>query len=152
MNQAHFHLIINHFPIILPVVGSVILIIGFFLKNDIVKRISFGLFIAAAISTFFTMNSGKGAEEIVEELGRSHKAIHIHEKYAETFAIMSYLLGGFSILALWLNWRKHPFRELCLFLVLGISLIVSYLATGTGRTGGEISHEEIKSSVPIEKD
>jgi uncharacterized membrane protein len=147
-NEAHLHLIINHFPIILPIIGCVILLLGFLLKNDVVKRISFGIFISAAIAAFFTMNSGKGAEEIVEELGRSHKAIHIHEEYAETFAIMSYVLGILSILALWFNWRKHPFKELSMFLVLGISLIVVYLASGTGQTGGEITHEEIRSVEP----
>ncbi len=152
MNEAHFHLIINHFPIILPLVGFFLLVIGLFLKNDIVKRISLGVFIIAAIATIFTMNSGKGAEEIVEELGRSHKAIHVHEKYAETFAIMVYVLGFFSVLVFWFNWKKHPLRDLGLFLVLGISMIVVYLATGTGRTGGEITHVEIRSNQPIEKD
>jgi uncharacterized membrane protein len=144
-NQAHFHLIINHFPIILPIVGFVILIIGFFLKAELVKRIAYGIFICAIATTFLAMNSGEGAEEIVEELGRNHDAIHRHEKFAETFSILSYLLGITSAIALFLNWKKHPFKNLTMFLVIGISMIVMYLASGTGYSGGEISHEEIKS-------
>ena len=152
MNEAHFHIIINHFPIILPIVGFTILMIGFILKAELVKRISYGILVVSAIMTYVTMNSGKGAEEIIEELGRSHDAIHVHEKYAETFAILSYLLGLLSIIAFWLNWKKHPFKNLSMFLVIGISMLVIYLAFGTGKSGGEISHEEIKSSFSVEKD
>jgi uncharacterized membrane protein len=152
MNEAHFHIIINHFPIILPIVGFTILMIGFILKAELVKRISYGILVVSAIMTYVTMNSGKGAEEIIEELGRSHDAIHIHEKFAETFAILSYLLGLLSIIAFWLNWKKHPFKNLSMFLVIGISMLVIYLAFGTGTSGGKISHEEIKSSVSVEKD
>lgn len=152
MNDAHFHIIINHFPIILPIVGFTILMIGFILKAELVKRISYGILVVSAIMTYVTMNSGKGAEEIIEELGRNHDAIHIHEKYAETFASLSYLLGLLSFIAFWLNWKKHPFKNLSMFLVIGISMLVIYLAFGTGKSGGEISHEEIKSSVSVEKD
>jgi len=152
MNEAHFHMIINHFPIILPIVGFSILMIGFILKAELVKRISYGILVISAIMTYISMNSGKGAEEIIEELGRSHDAIHIHEKYAETFSIISYFLGLLSLLAFWLNWKKHPFKNLSMFLVIGISMLVIYLAIGTGKSGGEISHEEIKSSQPIDED
>jgi len=33
MNEAHFHLIINHFPIIILVVGMFILLSGFLIKS-----------------------------------------------------------------------------------------------------------------------
>ena len=151
-NEAHFHLIINHFPIILPIVGLIILIIGFLMKAELVKRISYGIFIVAAATTFLAMNSGEGAEEIVEELGRNHHAIHEHEEHAETFALLSYVLGLFSAIALWLNWKKHPFKDLSMYLVALVSIAVLFLARGVGQSGGEISHEEIKSSFSVEKD
>ena len=151
-NEAHFHLIINHFPIILPIVGLIILIIGFLMKAELVKRITYGIFIVAAATTFLAMNSGEGAEEIVEELGRNHHAIHEHEEHAETFALLSYVLGLFSVIALWLNWKKHPFKDLSMYLVALVSIAVLFLARGVGQSGGEISHEEIKSSFSVEKD
>jgi uncharacterized membrane protein len=149
-NEAHFHLIINHFPIILPIVGLIILIIGFLMKVELVKRITYGIFIVAAATSFLAMNSGEGAEEIVEELGRNHHAIHEHEEHAETFAIVSYLMGLFSVIALWLNWKKHPFKDLSMYLVVLISIAVLFLARGVGQSGGEISHEEIKSTISEE--
>ena len=151
-NEAHFHLIINHFPIILPIVGLIILIIGFLMKAELVKRISYGIFIVAAATTFLAMNSGEGAEEIVEELGRNHHAIHEHEEHAETFALLSYVLGLFSVIALWLNWKKHPFKDLSMYLVALVSIAVLFLARGVGQSGGEISHEEIKSTISEERE
>jgi hypothetical protein len=151
-NEAHFHLLINHFPIILPFVGISILIIGFLLKAELVKRIAYGIFIVGAATTLMAMNSGEGAEEIVEELGRSHHAIHEHEEKAETFAILAYVLGLFSSIAFWLNWKKHPFKDLSMYLVALISVVTLSFAHGTGKSGGEISHEEIKSSQSIDED
>ena len=133
-------------------VGLVILIIGILLKAELVKRIAYGIFIVGAATTLMAMNSGEGAEEIVEELGRNHHAIHEHEEHAETFAILAYILGLFSAIAFWLNWKKHPFNDLSMYLVALFSVAVLFLARGTGQSGGEISHDEIKSSVPVEKE
>jgi uncharacterized membrane protein len=143
-NAAHFHLMINHFPIILPFVGLITLILAIFLKSDIVKRVSYGIFVFAAISTLFAMNSGEGAEEVVEELGRNHRLIHEHEEHAETFAILAYLLGLFSIVALWLNWKKHPFANLAMYVTILVCAGTLYFAKSTGTSGGEITHKEVR--------
>lgn len=144
-NGAHFHLLVNHLPIILPFVGLTVLILGIILKAEVVKRVSYGIFVVAAISAFVAMNSGEGAEEVVEELGRNHHLIHEHEERAETFALMSYVLGLFSIIALWFNWKKHPFSNLAMYLTILVCAGTLYFAKATGTTGGEISHEEISA-------
>lgn len=61
MNNAHLHLMTNHLPILLPIVGLVLLIAGLILKSDIIKRASYGIFIVAAISAIFTLSKGEGA-------------------------------------------------------------------------------------------
>lgn len=91
------------------------------------------------------MNSGSGAEEVVEKLGRSHRSIHEHEELAETFAFFSYALGLLSIIAFWLNWKKYPFKKLSMYVVALIALALIVLARGVGQSGGEISHKEITS-------
>ena len=144
-NTAHFHLIVNHFPIILPFIGLIILILAIIIKTEVVKRIAYGLFVFSAISTLIAMNSGEGAEEVVEELGRNHHLIHEHEESAETFALISYVLGLFSIIALWFNWKKHPFSNLAMYLTILVCAGTLYFAKAAGTTGGEISHEEISA-------
>ena len=35
MNNAHLHLVVNHLPIIFPIVGVIILLIAIFTKSDV---------------------------------------------------------------------------------------------------------------------
>lgn len=41
MNEAHFHLVVNHLPIIFPIVGVIVWLTGFFSKSEAVKHILF---------------------------------------------------------------------------------------------------------------
>ena len=54
MNDAHLHLIFNHLPIVIPIVGLLVLLAGFVLKSDVVKRVALGIFVLMAYgSTLF---------------------------------------------------------------------------------------------------
>ena len=101
MNQAHWHLVLNHLPIIIPMIGLLVLIGGFVFRSETVKRTSFFIFILGALCTIPAFATGEGAEEIVEDLaGVDERLIKIHEEAAETFAILSYILGGLSLVGL----------------------------------------------------
>ena len=113
MNGAHFHLVVNHLPIILPVVGSIVLITGMIFKSEAVKRTAFMIFILGAISAIVAMTSGEGAEDVVKKLNVvSKNIIHEHEETAETFAILCYILGGFSLLGLWASFKQKTFSNI----------------------------------------
>ena len=148
-NAAHLHLLVNHFPIFLPLLGLIILIVGIAFKSEIVKRVSLAMFIFSGIFAFIAFSTGEGAEEIVEELKRSHDLIHEHEEAAETFTWLSYILALFSIIAFWFNWKKHPFKDLSMYIALLISVIVIYFSYPTGQTGGEITHPEVSNSFKV---
>ena len=146
MNSAHFHLVVNHLPIIFPIAGLIVLAIGIGFKAEMVKRTAYFLFTIGAISAAMAMNSGEGAEEIVEELsGVSHKLIHEHEEKAEIMAILSYLLGLISLFALWTSWKGKSFANLSSYVVLILSLVTIFMGKQTGTSGGEIRHTEIRS-------
>ena len=49
MNDAHLHMVVNHFPIIGTIFGLGILITGIVLKNKTVKTVAYVLFIIAAL-------------------------------------------------------------------------------------------------------
>ena len=70
MNGVHIHLVVNHFPIITPILALLILIAGFIFKSQIVKRVAFALFIFGSLFTFAAMATGDGAEDFAEELGQ----------------------------------------------------------------------------------
>lgn len=145
MNEAHLHMVVNHFPIIGTILGLGILISGIVLKNNIVKNTAFSLFIVAAVFAFISMATGDGAEHMVKNLPNiGFKIIHEHEEWAEKLAIVLYLLGITSIVGLYMNTKNHPKSSLVSYLVLTIAIIGTLLAIQTGTSGGEVRHTEIR--------
>jgi len=146
MNDAHLHLVINHFPIIVPIVGMLILLVGFVTKSDVVKRTAFGVFVLGAILTFPAMYTGEGAEDIAENLpGVTDQLIHEHEEKAETFAIVSYILGLVSLLGFWASYKQKSFANWIAIAVIVLGVAGLYLGKMTGTSGGEIRHTEIRA-------
>lgn len=144
MNPAHLHLIVNHFPIIVPIIGFLVMVCGIILKSEILKRTAYVLFIGGAIFSFMANATGEGAEETVEHLqGVSHKLIHEHEESAEVFGILSYILGGISVLGLWANIKAKSFSAIISYIAIAFSAVVLFFAQQTGTSGGEIRHPEI---------
>jgi uncharacterized membrane protein len=146
MNAAHFHLVVNHLPLIFPLVGLCVLIGGLLVKSDIVKRVSFIIFVAGALCTILAMTSGEGAEEILEETsGFSEDLVHEHEEAAEFFAVLNYILGLLAAFSVWANWKKTKYSTALDYVVLVGALMVLSFARQTGTSGGEISHPEIRN-------
>lgn len=147
MNGAHFHLVVNHFPLIFPLVGIIVLVTGLLSRSEAVKRTGYFVFILGAIATVVAMSSGEGAEEVVEEInGISGRLVHEHEEKAELFALLSYGLGLISLLSLWLSWKQKPLSKIASFIVLIFSFAVLFFAKQTGTSGGEIRHTEIREN------
>jgi uncharacterized membrane protein len=150
MNDAHLHMIVNHFPIIGTIFGLGILITGIILKNNTVKSTAYVLFTVAAIFAAFSMGTGDGAEELVEDMPSIGKQIiHQHEEMAEKLAIVLYVLAAISLAGLYLNFKKHAKAQLVTIAALVIAIGATFLAQQTGTTGGEIRHTEIRpNAVP----
>lgn len=150
MNDAHLHLVFNHFPIIVPIVGMIILIVGFFIDSDVVKRTALGVFILGALLTFPAMYTGEGAEEIAEKLPEvTDTIIHEHEEMAETLAITNYILGLVSLLGFWAYWKQKSFANYICIAILCLGLASIYFGKNTGTSGGEIRHTEIRSETSV---
>lgn len=147
MNDAHLHMVVNHFPIIGTIFGLGILITGMILKNNSVKNTAYILFIVAAVFGFLSMNTGEGAEELVEDFPNiGKKIIHEHEEIAEKLAIVLYLLAGISLLGLFLNLKNHAKAKFVSFAALIIAIVAVVLSTEVGTSGGEIRHTEIREN------
>lgn len=146
MNQAHVHLVVNHLPIIFPMVGLIVLLGGFVFRSLVIKRVAYFIFILGAVATLPSMLTGEGAEEVAEHIaGVSEHFIHEHEEKAETFALLSYILGVLSLIALWLNWKQNKLASLFSLGVLILALGALYMGKQTGTSGGEIRHTEIRT-------
>jgi uncharacterized membrane protein len=67
MNEAHLHLLFNHLPIIIPIVGLLVLFVNMIIRSEIVQRVGYLILILGAIATIPAFFTGEGAEEIVEK-------------------------------------------------------------------------------------
>lgn len=144
MNQAHYHLVLNHLPIIIPLVGLLVLTGGMAARLEIVKKTAYLIFILGALATIPTMLTGEGAEDIVKVIpGITKSLIYEHAQVAGTFAVASYLLGFMSLIIFWLKWGKDNFSKLIDWLLIVAVVAVLFFAIKTGTTGGNIRHTEI---------
>jgi uncharacterized membrane protein len=145
MNDAHLHMVVNHFPIIGTIFGFGILIAGLVLKNRTLLNTSYAIFIVSAIFGAISMGTGEGAEELVEDMPNIGKQIiHEHEELAEKLAVVLYVLGALSLGGLYLNFKNNAKAKLLSFLILGISVFGLFLVQKVGTSGGEIRHTEIR--------
>lgn len=151
MNQAHLHMILNHFPIIGLIFGIGVLFYGIIKKHTILVNTAYVMFIICMILAKATMMTGEGAEEIAEELGLSHDLIHIHEEFAETYMKALYALGIVSILGLVANIKKHSKALIVSFIVMILAIGSAVLSKSVGTSGGEIRHSEIRENASITK-
>ncbi|MDX1720023.1 MAG: hypothetical protein R3353_07680 [Salegentibacter mishustinae] len=155
MNDAHYHLIVNHLPIVGLLIGILVLIAGLVFNKTEVKLTALGIFIFSAITSIAAFYTGEGAEEVVENLeGISETLIHTHEEYAETFYTLSLILGGLSLLTFILELKKMKFTKYLMILCLVMALVDEVLATYVGSSGGEIRHPEIRNDakmIPLDK-
>lgn len=148
MNDAHLHLVVNHFPIIGTIFGLGILITGMIVKNNTLKNTAYILFAVAAIFAAFSMGTGEGAEELVEDMPNiGHQIIHEHEEIAEKFAIVMYATGFFGLVSLFASYKKYRFATVFSYITLALALVAGVLTKIVGTTGGEIRHTEIRTNI-----
>lgn len=146
MNGAHWHLAINHLPIIFPIVGVIVMITGIFSKSEAVKRTAYLIFILGTIAAIAAMSTGERAEEVIEKInGETKSYIENHEETAETFALLSYILGGLSVLGIWISFKRKTLSNIIIISTLIFVFVVLFFAKQTGTTGGEIRHTEIRN-------
>ncbi len=140
MDSVHFHLVVNHFPII-------VLIVGLIFKSEAVKRTAYLIFSISALTSIAAMNSGEGAEDVVEKIaGVSESYIETHEEEAEIFSILSYLLGGLSLIGFWASFKNKGISNILCIATLIFALVVLFFGVRTGVSGGEIRHTEIRGT------
>ncbi len=148
MNAAHFHLLVNHVPIIGFGIGVILTLIGLWKRDEkgITTAVVLVLFISA-IGSVLSLESGEGAEDLVEGLpGVTHEVIHEHEEMAETANIAGIITGIAALGLLFLAIRKQFETPIWAWVVvLALVLATTTLMAITGNAGGKIRHTEIRS-------
>jgi len=158
MNAPHWHLAINH----LPVVGVflVMLLLGYALirGRGELYGVSLGALILLALATVPVFFTGRSADEVLMELPDvDDKLIHLHEAAATVAFIGIGVLGVVALAALWFA-RKLPHVSRGVAAgVFVLAVVEAALLARTANLGGQIRHPEIRpadsaSKAPAAKD
>ena len=141
------HLMLNHFPIIGTLLGTGVMVYGYFTRSEATQRaalLTWFLMALAAIPVFLT---GEPAEESVEGLaGVSEALIEQHEEAAELALWVMEALGLLSLAAFFLKANN----KILTGVAFALSLITFGLMARTGYLGGQIRHTEIRSGATVQ--
>jgi uncharacterized membrane protein len=147
MNQTHFHLLLNHFPIIGTLISTVLLMWGLYKKQLNIQKAAAVTFVIMALIAIPVYLTGEPAEESVERLpGVSEAMIELHEEAASIAIWIMELTALVSIAALFFAWRKSRFAATLFMFVMALSLLSFAAMARTGYYGGQIRHTELNTA------
>ncbi len=156
MDALHFHLLVNHLPILGSFFGLALLAAGA-VSHDGRRwftRAALAFFVLVGIGAMAANLSGEGAEERVENFpGVTHRVIHEHEEAAEAALVAAGVLAAVALLGLLLERREHKSTRIVLLAVWLLALVTAGLMARTGYEGGKIRRPELRGepSQGIEK-
>lgn len=145
MSAAHWHLMLNHLPLLGLAIGAVLLAYGAWRRHEDVQRASLGLLAVAGLSAIAVYLTGEPAEEVVEGLANvSHDALEAHEHFA-IYALVGGIATGVAALgSLLYGWLRRSMVRWTVLLTLVLALVTTGLLGYTANLGGKISHPELR--------
>lgn len=153
MTSAHWHLVLNHIPLLGLLFGSGLLAYGLFRAEDAVQRASLGLLAVAGLAIIAVYLTGEPAEEIVEGMAAvSHDAIEAHEELGWYALVAGVITGIASLGALLYGTARRRLAQWTVVLTLLLALASAGLIGYTANLGGKISHPELRSDPPVQSE
>jgi len=147
MNWAYLHVIINHFPIVGVIIGTLILIAGMVFKNDGIKISGLGTIVFAALMAVAVDFTGDPAREAVTGMPDFVLSlINRHENMAVVSLFIIIPAGLMAAVTLYSIWKKVKSVRFLLIMTLIMSLISCAAMGYVGHTGGQIRHTEFRNN------
>jgi hypothetical protein len=151
MNAAHWHLVLNHIPLIGIGFVALLMVIAFLRKSSELVSVSMVLALIVALFAIPAYLTGEPAEEVVENTpGISENLIEEHEEAAEKAFILVEAVGGLALIGLIARRFSRNLGN-----TLAVATLAGLLAGGglvayTANLGGKIHHQEIRDgSAPL---
>lgn len=151
MNWPNTHVLINHFPIILTIMGAAAVVVALLLRSRAIWLYGVASLTLAGITAYPTVWAGERAEEAVEHAWYVEPgAIHNHEEAGELTLWILLAMGLVSAYAWWRGARaddheplvRRPGPPMWLrLLVLVLALAGAGAVAWTSLLGGRILHE-----------
>jgi uncharacterized membrane protein len=147
LNLAHWHLLLNHFPIIGTIIALALFLASFVGENQDLRRASFIVFAGVAFLSIGTFLTGFGARAmLMGKPGISDALIQRHEGSAMLTIWFVEITGALAAIGLWQYHRLKRPAHWTVTAVLFAALLTVGLVARTGNTGGDISHPELHAT------
>ena len=152
MNWPLIHIQINHFPIVLMIVGSAVLLLALFVRQRAPWLYALATLTLAGLSVGPVFFAGDQAGDAVEHTWYIvHDAVNTHEDAAIFALIWILLTGAASAYAWWRMVRREPTGLPPTWLRVVVALLAAFGVSTVIRTaylGGKIVHESPKLVAP----
>ena len=153
MNAAHFHMMINHFPVIGLVIGTAVLASAMIRRSEELARVGAILLVFLALITIPVYLTGEPAEQIVEHLpGASEDLVHAHEDVAVYAMILIEIIGAAALVGLVAFRNKGTLPQWFAPGLFVLSLAAVALVGWTSYVGGQIMHPEARPNFEAAED
>ena len=151
MNASHWHLILNHIPILGALFGALLLLIGIVLRNRSVEWTALITLCITALITVPTYLSGDEAEHIIEHMSHiSEWELEEHEEHADLCLWLMMLNGVMALMSLmsysllpvatkWLKWLTFAFAVVSFLTMIPLAV-----------HGGKITHPELREDAKVQ--
>ena len=144
MDWPHFHLMVNHFPIVLTLVGLAVVLAAVLMRRRILWIYALATLSVAGLAAIPAFLSGSRAGEVVERRPNvSEAVVDAHEEAAEAALWVVLAMGAVSGIAWWRLTRREAavlpapaLRAVVLAAALAGSGAIAYAAL----LGGRIAH------------
>ena len=152
MNWPLIHIQINHFPIVLTILGSVALLLALFVRQRTIWLYALATLTLAGLSVGPVYFAGDQAGDAVEHTWYIvHDAVNTHEDAAIFALIWILLMGVASAYTWWRMVKREPLGLPPTWLRVVVAVLAAFGVSTVIRTaylGGKIVHESPKLVTP----
>jgi len=147
MNLAHVHIVLNHVPSLGSIAGLLLLAIGIYRKDEVIKQSACFVLVLITMAVLPTYISGAEAQRIVAKSpSYSPGLVQLHQNAAMVTLLFMTATGMFAWFGLW-EYRRHKKSgslTTTATLIATMAAVASVLVTAN--IGGAISHPEIRDA------
>jgi len=145
MNAPHWHLAINHLPVVGLFLVLLLLIYALVRGRGELYGVSLGALVFLALATVPVFFTGRRADDAMMDIADvDEKLVHLHEAAANIAFIGIGLLGVIALTVLWLGRKLPHISRGMAALMLVLTLVETLLMGRTANLGGNIRHPEIR--------
>jgi uncharacterized membrane protein len=145
VNPVQIHLMMNHVPVVAPVVAALLVLIGLAVKSQAVLRVGLAALVVAALFAIPVYLTGEPVEEVAEKLpGVTERQIETHEDAAKVTLVLLGALGAASLVAL-IAYRRRALPASVGAAALLLCVVAAGQVAWTAHQGGQIRHTELSA-------